>query len=170
MWKWHKERANLGTRFNWLQSQISDLDLKIRQQIDVCAQVCALKVPLEFAPAAAIDDDDDACTSTAARIRPLIFVSNRKLVRTAGTFKYVQLLLGCYSNELIVCCRWNNKMRQLSTIHCGCSPPFSACILCTGRTNNVDTPVDVCTGNIRELYAPLDPGVHSMLTLPSGII
>lgn len=85
MWKWYKERANLGARFNWLQSQVSDLDYKIRQQIDVCSQVRALKTPLEFAI-------DDPCTSTCARVRPLVSrPSQRKLVRTAGIFRYVRV-------------------------------------------------------------------------------
>jgi hypothetical protein len=53
-------------------------------------------------------------------------------------------------------------------MHCGCSPPFGACVLCTGRTNNVDTPPDPCSQTTRERYAILDPALHHVLSDSNG--
>uniref|UniRef100_A0A914WIV9 PEHE domain-containing protein n=1 Tax=Plectus sambesii TaxID=2011161 RepID=A0A914WIV9_9BILA len=143
-WKWHRERSSLASRYNWLMSQISDLDYKIRQQVDVCSQLQARKRPLDFEqpPSPSASDADQTC----ARVRALRSRPERKLVRTAGTF------------------RWNNKTKRLATVHCGCSPPFGACVLCTGRTNNVDVPPDPCSQTTRERYAIVDPALHPVLS------
>jgi hypothetical protein len=84
-WKWHRERTSLGSRYNWLMSQISDLDYKIRQQVDVCNQLHARKQPLDFEspPSPSTSDSDLTC----ARLRPLRSRPERKLVKTAGTFR-----------------------------------------------------------------------------------
>ncbi|XP_046397200.1 uncharacterized protein LOC124164072 [Ischnura elegans] len=48
-WKWAQERAWVGSRWTWLQAQISDLEYRIRQHSDIHRQIRASKGPLVFA-------------------------------------------------------------------------------------------------------------------------
>lgn len=43
-WKWLLDRARVGSRWTWLQAQISELEYKIQQLTDVHRQIRASKV------------------------------------------------------------------------------------------------------------------------------
>lgn len=43
-WKWLVDRARVGSRWTWLQAQISELEYKIQQLTDVHRQIRASKV------------------------------------------------------------------------------------------------------------------------------
>lgn len=43
-WKWLVDRARVGSRWTWLQAQISDLECKIQQLTDIHRQIRASKV------------------------------------------------------------------------------------------------------------------------------
>ncbi|XP_030643479.1 KAT8 regulatory NSL complex subunit 1-like protein [Chanos chanos] len=42
-WKWHRERAEIGSRWTWLQLRISELECKIQQLDDLHRQILATK-------------------------------------------------------------------------------------------------------------------------------
>ncbi|XP_060224533.1 KAT8 regulatory NSL complex subunit 1-like protein isoform X4 [Meriones unguiculatus] len=44
-WKWLVDRARVGSRWTWLQAQISELEYKIQQLTDIHRQIRASKVP-----------------------------------------------------------------------------------------------------------------------------
>lgn len=44
-WKWLVDRAQVGSRWTWLQAQISELEYKIQQLTDIHRQIRASKVP-----------------------------------------------------------------------------------------------------------------------------
>lgn len=43
-WKWLVDRARVGSRWTWLQAQISELEYKIQQLTDIHRQIRASKV------------------------------------------------------------------------------------------------------------------------------
>ncbi|XP_076091478.1 KAT8 regulatory NSL complex subunit 1-like isoform X3 [Mytilus galloprovincialis] len=45
-WKWASERANVASRWTWLQAQVSDLEYRIRQQSEIYKQIRHTKGPV----------------------------------------------------------------------------------------------------------------------------
>ena len=43
IWKWAEERAFIAAKWTWLQSQIADLEYRIRQNSDIRSQVRSSK-------------------------------------------------------------------------------------------------------------------------------
>lgn len=62
--------------------------------------------------------------------------------------------------------RFNKKAHRLSTVHCGCSPPYSPCVMCCGRTNNIQTQPDIAGLSVPEKYALIDHDYHIVLSDP----
>lgn len=48
LWRWAEDRASLASRWIWLQSQIADLDYKIRQANDLRKHIKNTKVPIRL--------------------------------------------------------------------------------------------------------------------------
>lgn len=48
MWKWYDERCGLASRWSWLQAQITDLDTKLRKQIELFRDLRAKKGFVSF--------------------------------------------------------------------------------------------------------------------------
>ncbi|XP_060526021.1 KAT8 regulatory NSL complex subunit 1 [Cylas formicarius] len=165
LWKYSTERAAIAARWTWLQSQISDLEYRIRQHTELHKQIRASKGPVR------LDGDDDVATSSGAvngyrgqlpgapknldgdaerqcaRTRPLAGFRKRKLLQVAGLHAV------------------SKKAARPSTVRCSCVPP-SSCALCTGRADPTYPRDSPDTLSKTEKVSLLDPGFHPVLSLP----
>uniref|UniRef100_A0A8C4T5J3 KAT8 regulatory NSL complex subunit 1-like n=1 Tax=Erpetoichthys calabaricus TaxID=27687 RepID=A0A8C4T5J3_ERPCA len=55
-WQWAEQRAALGSRWAWLQAQVSDLEYRIRQQTELCRHTRTSKVPVVLGEAPSSDE------------------------------------------------------------------------------------------------------------------
>ncbi|XP_051968440.1 KAT8 regulatory NSL complex subunit 1-like [Xyrauchen texanus] len=193
-----QERASIIGHWAWLQTQISDLEYRIRQQVDIYRQLRASKGPVELGDSApscqrlinirtkedvlttpisqnstgpqshltdrsksgisisSVTEMSDTCSSspdnsfTAARIRPLVSCSRRRLIHP-NTFHNL-----------------NGKVQRVSF-----SPPpacdlNSSCVMCGGAhpLSKLDLPYE-CP--LLERVAHQDRSVHPVLSMQSDV-
>ncbi|MCJ8746531.1 hypothetical protein PDJAM_G00142960 [Pangasius djambal] len=167
-WQWMRARAWLGSRWVWLQAQVSELEYGIRALTELYTQLRQGKVsqlravhsvpetPLRaprFSPAAPdcrfrkrqAEDSTPSSqtphspTSSAARIRPLLRQCRHRLIRLEGC-----PALGA----------------KVVTLPCCCEPP-AVCVLC-------DPPHPAAEERSRwRCQKALDQRIHPVLSMPS---
>lgn len=178
-WRYANDRAAVAVRWMWLQSQMTDLDYRIRQYSDLHKRIRLNKgrvalggaspprnIPtspsavngyrgqLPGASPLSVKTDPASGASTSdpqcSRTRPLTNFRKRKLLQTWGL-------------HLV-----SKKAARSSTVRCGCTPPGTQCALCTGRTDPTrprDLPEHLSKS---ERVALLDPCYHSAFSFPEG--
>ncbi|XP_054751314.2 KAT8 regulatory NSL complex subunit 1-like isoform X1 [Lytechinus pictus] len=85
-----------------------------------------------------------------ARTRPVRSFRKRKLIRSTGLYQ--------------VC----SKSQKLSSVHCGCFPPRTPCVMCGGQFNNLEQH-DADQIPSDERVASLEYAFHSVLSFPEEI-
>ncbi|XP_075222382.1 non-specific lethal 1 isoform X2 [Lycorma delicatula] len=159
IWRWAHDRAEVASKWAWLQAQVSDLEYRIRQHTEFHRQIRTAKgsVVLQGEDPVVVNGyhgADSATTATSSsRTRPLVrsLFGKRKLLQTEGLHIVYK------------------KAARPATLRCGCRPPDPPCALCTGRsdpTHPRDHP-DLLTVN--ERIALLDPAFHPVLSFPNDV-
>ncbi|KAF7280354.1 hypothetical protein GWI33_006130 [Rhynchophorus ferrugineus] len=186
LWKYSTDRAAIASRWTWLQSQISDLEYRIRQHTDIHKQIRNEKGSVQLG-----DGQSGATTETYLGTEGESKIGSTDNVSTVNG--YLGQLPGAVGmrtendkEDCQQCARTrplvNFKKRRLlqvaglhavskkaarpSTVRCSCVPSQEPCALCTGRidpTNPRDPPE---TLGKAEKIALLDPGFHPVLSLP----
>ncbi|MGH0136760.1 UNVERIFIED_CONTAM: hypothetical protein FKN15_016874 [Acipenser sinensis] len=54
-WQWVEQRATVGSRWSWLQAQVSDLEYRIRQQTELYRHIRTNKVPVVLCEAPSLE-------------------------------------------------------------------------------------------------------------------
>ncbi|EDV93499.1 GH18240 [Drosophila grimshawi] len=181
VWRYSRDRANIALRWSWLCTQVSDLDMKIRQHNDVYNDLCRSegKVLLESTPAPKngykdqqqqqlqlqqqqqlqslpMDGDQQATSAgdhLCSRARPLMLSEfrKRKLFQTTNMHTI------------------SKKAARPSNIKCGCQWPQVPCTLCTGRPDPT-APRDLPETLMPQIrVALLDPGYHPVLSFSNDV-
>uniref|UniRef100_A0A0K8TGK7 PEHE domain-containing protein n=2 Tax=Lygus hesperus TaxID=30085 RepID=A0A0K8TGK7_LYGHE len=158
LWRWAEDRASIASRWIWLQSQIADLDYKIRQVNDIRRQIKTNKGPVKLEN----QPPSECVEETCARVRPLNRASftKRKVVTLSGSL------------------RGNKRANRPSSVRCSCrgvtllagGMTEHSCGLCAGRLLDPTGPRDPLEMNpVNERVALLDPGFHPQLSFPSDV-
>ncbi|KAF5270979.1 hypothetical protein FQA39_LY08282 [Lamprigera yunnana] len=177
-WRYAVERSAIASRWMWLQSQISDLEYRIRLCTDLHKQIRMNKGAVTLGgsspphisvsptivngyrgqlPGASPLSSKSTETANGAvangelqctRCRPLVSFRKRKLLQTYGLHIA------------------SKKAARSSTIRCGCSALHLQCALCNGRTDPT-RPREI-TDNLSksERISLLDPSFHPVFSLP----
>uniref|UniRef100_A0A1I8PXL1 PEHE domain-containing protein n=1 Tax=Stomoxys calcitrans TaxID=35570 RepID=A0A1I8PXL1_STOCA len=158
-WRYSRDRAAIASRWSWLLSQISDLEIKIRQHSDLHQEIVKSKGPVTCfaenglkaeAKVGEINKEDIEGSCRTRGFVPALF-RKRKLVQT--------------TNMHII----SKKAARPSTIKCGCQWPLHPCALCTGRTDPT-APRDLPdTMMMSDRIALLDPGYHPVLSFRENV-
>lgn len=159
IWRWAHDRAEIASKWTWLQAQVSDLEYRIRQHTEYHRQIRTSKrvVVLQGEDPVVVNGyhgaDSAATATSSSRTRPLVrsLFGKRKLLYMEGLHNV------------------SKKAARPATLRCGCRPPDPPCALCTGRadpTHPRDHP-DLLTVN--ERIALLDPAFHPVLSFPSDV-
>ncbi|XP_075146762.1 non-specific lethal 1 isoform X2 [Haematobia irritans] len=153
-WRYSRDRAAIASRWSWLLSQISDLEIKIRQHSDLYQEIVKSKGPVTCMEADSKQiklHDDNAESSCRTRgYMPTLF-RKRKLIQTTNMHTI------------------SKKAARPSTIKCGCQWPLHPCALCTGRTDPT-APRDLPdTMMMSDRIALLDPGYHPVLSFRENV-
>ncbi|XP_014259185.1 KAT8 regulatory NSL complex subunit 1 isoform X2 [Cimex lectularius] len=166
-WRWLEERANLASRWTWLQSQIADLEYRIRQQNEIRRQIRVAKGIVKL-------ESDNSCEdgTTCARVRPLSHTNfnKRKVVQLSGFHRH------------------NKKVARPASLRCACRGGLSSgasivgsvssnggntnehsCGLCTGRAEPTCPRDPLEFAPVQERVALLDPTFHPVLSFPSDV-
>ncbi|KAG5670987.1 hypothetical protein PVAND_001212 [Polypedilum vanderplanki] len=167
-YKYAKDRGAVASRWCWLATQISEVDIKIRQCNDYRRFVREGKGVVELETKSveghelpgnnlsatySAESENDEGENTSARIRPFVKSKfrKRKLVRIAHLHQT------------------SEKAARPSTLKCGCSWPLQPCALCTARLD--PTAPRECTDILPETerVALLDPCFHPVLSFPEDV-
>lgn len=146
IWKWAKDRSKLAARWTWLQAQIADLSFRIRGQNEALMLARASKKPPipPFNP-------EYSCSRTvplSSEFRKRRLIKSSKILSDS-----------------------NKKSVRFSDVSCVCSslPQTNApCLSCNGRYNYLKR-LDGENAPLLERASLLDPGCHSVLSLPDDI-
>ncbi|XP_028846386.1 KAT8 regulatory NSL complex subunit 1-like [Denticeps clupeoides] len=157
-WWWVEQRAWLGSRWVWLQAQVSELEYKIRALTELYTHLRQVKARLlpdtqhrasrpspalpnpAFRSSSAGDAlrmtraDDAQLLPSAARVCPLPRQRRHKLIRVEGSVAL--------------------RSKPVA-LPCACEPPV-VCVLCAGSSSRPPSEKEECTG--------LDLCVHPVLT------
>lgn len=175
MWRYLNDRAAIALRWSWLCTQVSDLEMKIRQHTDVYNDMCRSKgdVLLEPTPAPKngykeqaagagagtalpaeqqLTEDGTPADWLCSRTRPLVLSAfrKRKLFQTINMHTI------------------SKKAARPSNIKCGCQCPQVPCTICTGRPDPTaprELPETLMPQN---RVALLDPTYHPVLSFTDG--
>ena len=63
-WRWSEDRAQIASRWTWLQAQVSDLEYRIRQQTDIHKQIRLKKGNVTLGETPVIVDNSGVATET----------------------------------------------------------------------------------------------------------
>jgi len=146
-------------RWSWLCSQLTDLEMKIRQHSDLFSELTQSKGEVQLAktspplppPANGIKEEPSG-DYLCSRARPLVLSEfhKRKLFQTTNMHTI------------------SKKAARPSNIKCGCQWPQVPCTLCTGRTDPTAPRDLVETMMPANRVALLDAGYHPVLSFASG--
>lgn len=147
-WRWSRDRAQVISRWTWLQAQVSDLEYKIRQHGDLHRQLRAVKNPIIQPPNSLAEDN----SMRAARCIPYINTQDRrhKIVRIANTPS-----LGPKGSKVIM-------------MPCQCAQSGRQCAICAGH-HNYFKPMDIHTYCRKERAAQVDKSFHPVLSFTRGM-
>ncbi|XP_066142236.1 KAT8 regulatory NSL complex subunit 1 isoform X1 [Euwallacea fornicatus] len=186
LWKYSVDRAAIAARWTWVQSQISDLEYRIRQHADLYQQVRSSKSPVRLENVALKPqpvlsqseiaghhdygasplDSTNASTALNGYLGQLPGAQagkgqeNESCARTRplGSFTKRRLLqvAGLYAVS--------KKAARPSTVRCSCVASKTVCALCTFRTDPTHPRDSPDTLSKAEKVALLDPGFHPVLS------
>jgi len=156
-YRWLQRRSEHGSQWGWIQSQISDLEFKIRQQTEMYKAYREAKGAVTLAEpprnqnkrkydGEASSEDDSTCSRT----RPVSRFKRRKLLDT-------------YSIHHV-----NQKLNKPSSVICSCVLPDEWCVLCLGRRHSRLT-ADIHTQSREECTALLDHSYHTVLSSQNSV-
>ncbi|XP_003424599.1 KAT8 regulatory NSL complex subunit 1 isoform X2 [Nasonia vitripennis] len=186
-WRYAQDRANVAARWTWLQTQISDLEYKIRQHNEMQRQIRTAKglVMLEAeSPSAAVNgysgllpgstlgrgcSYDGATTSmpstseagTSASTGGFGSSRTRPFVRSMYRKRKLVQLDGLH--EL------SKKAARPATIRCSCDGSHAPCAVCTGRTDPCPSHDALELLSTPERIAAVDPSFHPVLSMPDDV-
>lgn len=192
LWKYSTDRAAIAARWTWLQSQISDLEYRIRQHTELHKQIRAAKGAVQLgdvvirpkpvqSQSEIAGHHDYGVTSTETSYGPTAVNGYLGQLPGATTSKPEENEEDCQR-----CARArplaNFRKRRLlqvaglhaiskkaarpSTVRCSCVPSRVPCALCTGRADPTHPRDPPDTLGKAEKVALLDPGFHPVLSLP----
>nr|XP_036673446.1 uncharacterized protein LOC118877700 isoform X1 [Drosophila suzukii] len=160
VWRYSKDRAAIALRWSWLCSQLTDLEMKIRQHSDLFSELTQSKGEVQLAktspplppPANGIKEEPSG-DYLCSRARPLVLSEfhKRKLFQTTNMHTI------------------SKKAARPSNIKCGCQWPQVPCTLCTGRTDPTAPRDLVETMMPANRVALLDAGYHPVLSFASDV-
>lgn len=159
-WKWAEERALIAAKWTWLQSQMADLEYKIRQQSDAKRNVRTAKGAIKFqAEQVSSPNLPNGCNnsekgeSSCSRTRGLVRSSfgKRKLLQVNGLH------------------RTSKKAARSASLRCSCSSSLPGCGLCTGRSEPGQPQEPLSTLPVSQRVGYLDPGFHPVLSFPQDV-
>ncbi|XP_039494805.1 putative GPI-anchored protein pfl2 isoform X8 [Drosophila santomea] len=163
VWRYSRDRAGIALRWSWLCSQLTDLEMKIRQHSDLYLDLTQSKgeVQLEstaktspsLPPSANGIREEPGSDYLCSRARPLVLSEfrKRKLFQTTNMHTI------------------SKKAARPSNIKCGCQWPQVPCTLCTGRTDPTAPRDLVETMMPQNRVALLDAGYHPVLSFASDV-
>ncbi|KQS39024.1 uncharacterized protein LOC6553106 isoform X3 [Drosophila erecta] len=163
VWRYSRDRAGIALRWSWLCSQLTDLEMKIRQHSDLYLDLTQSKgeVQLEstaktspsLPPPANGIKEEPGSDYLCSRARPLVLSEfrKRKLFQTTNMHTI------------------SKKAARPSNIKCGCQWPQVPCTLCTGRTDPTAPRDLVETMMPQNRVALLDAGYHPVLSFASDV-
>ncbi|KAH8363087.1 hypothetical protein KR084_005229 [Drosophila pseudotakahashii] len=163
VWRYSRDRAGIALRWSWLCSQLTDLEMKIRQHSDLYSELTQSKgeVQLEataktsppLAPPANGLKEEPSGDYLCSRARPLVLSEfhKRKLFQTTNMHTI------------------SKKAARPSNIKCGCQWPQVPCSLCTGRADPTAPRDLVETMMPANRVALLDAGYHPVLSFASDV-
>ncbi|CAA9993784.1 unnamed protein product, partial [Nesidiocoris tenuis] len=162
LWRWAEDRASLASRWIWLQSQIADLDYKIRQANDLRKHIKNTKVPIRLE-----EPPTDCGDETCARVRPLkrVNFSKRRLV---GLRSVLRLSKRAASRPATVRC----SCRSRTVLPGGAGVSDHSCVLCSSRQGADPTgPRDPLEhlAPVHDRVSLLDPSYHPQSSFPSDV-
>ncbi|XP_017083714.2 uncharacterized protein LOC108116378 isoform X3 [Drosophila eugracilis] len=163
VWRYSRDRAQIALRWSWLCSQLTDLEMKIRQHSDLFMELTQSKgeVQLEataktspsLPPPANGNKEEPSSDYLCSRARPLVLSEfrKRKLFQTTNMHTI------------------SKKAARPSNIKCGCQWPQVPCTLCTGRTDPTAPRDLVETMMPANRVALLDAGYHPVLSFTRDV-
>nr|NP_001163622.1 non-specific lethal 1, isoform E [Drosophila melanogaster]NP_001262613.1 non-specific lethal 1, isoform P [Drosophila melanogaster]ACZ94918.1 non-specific lethal 1, isoform E [Drosophila melanogaster]AGB95993.1 non-specific lethal 1, isoform P [Drosophila melanogaster] len=163
VWRYSRDRAAIALRWSWLCSQLTDLEMKIRQHSDLYMDLTQSKGEIQLEstaktspslaqPANGIKEEPGS-DYLCSRARPLVLSEfrKRKLFQTTNMHTI------------------SKKAARPSNIKCGCQWPQVPCTLCTGRTDPTAPRDLVETMMPQNRVALLDAGYHPVLSFASDV-
>lgn len=184
-WKYATDRAAIGAKWTWLQSQIADLEYKIRQYSELYRKIRASKDPVKLGdaspphtmsapsspnclngyrgtlPGATVrNGESTASASAAAGSKSPEYQCAR--TRPLVNFRKRKLMqvTGLHSVS--------KKADRPATMRCGCTPPTITCALCTGRVDPTRPRDHAEYLSRNESLGLLDPSYHPVFSLNDG--
>ncbi|XP_065361059.1 uncharacterized protein nsl1 isoform X2 [Calliphora vicina] len=155
-WRYSRDRAAIASRWSWLLSQISDLEIKIRQHSELHQEIVRSKGmvtcggQIDTNTAAEQDSEEQMGSCRTRGYVPSLF-RKRKLIQTTNIHTI------------------SKKAARPSTIKCGCQWPLHPCALCTGRLDPT-APRDLPdTMMMSDRIALLDSGYHPVLSFRENV-
>ncbi|KAM7359603.1 non-specific lethal 1 isoform 2-T6 [Cochliomyia hominivorax] len=153
-WRYSRDRAAIASRWSWLLSQISDLEIKIRQHSELHQEILRSKGPVTCDNTTSTteqDNDEELIGSCRTRGYVPSLFRKRKLIQTTNIHTI------------------SKKAARPSTIKCGCQWPLHPCALCTGRLDPT-APRDLPdTMMMSDRIALLDSGYHPVLSFRENV-
>ncbi|CAH1390885.1 unnamed protein product [Nezara viridula] len=157
-WKWAEERALIAAKWTWLQSQIADLEYRIRQHTDIRRQVRSSKGSLKFQEEQTSHNLPNGCNSekgegSCSRTRGLVSSSfgKRRILQLSGLH------------------RTSKKAARNAGLRCSCNTSLPGCGLCTSRSEPGQPAEPLSTLPVSQRVAYLDPGFHPVLSFAHDV-
>ncbi|KAI8129024.1 KAT8 regulatory NSL complex subunit 1 [Lucilia cuprina] len=156
-WRYSRDRAAIASRWSWLLSQISDLEIKIRQHSELHQEIIRSKGLVTCGGGGGdnskvgeqVNEEQMGSCRTRGYV-PSLF-RKRKLIQTTNIHTI------------------SKKAARPSTIKCGCQWPLHPCALCTGRLDPT-APRDLPdTMMMSDRIALLDSGYHPVLSFRENV-
>ncbi|KAH1012608.1 KAT8 regulatory NSL complex subunit 1 [Dendroctonus ponderosae] len=194
LWKYSTERASIAARWTWLQSQISDLEYRIRQHAELNKRLTTVKgvielgevvirpKPVQSQPEIAGHHDYGASPVESTNVSmPLNGYVGQLPGATGSKSSDDDDCQYCARTRPLV----NFKKRRLlqigglhavsknaarpSTVRCNCMVLKNPCALCTGRADPTHPRDSTDTLGSAEKVVLLDPCYHRVLSAPEDI-
>ncbi|XP_039282706.1 LOW QUALITY PROTEIN: KAT8 regulatory NSL complex subunit 1 [Nilaparvata lugens] len=168
-WRWAVERAEVASRWGWMQAQIWDLDYRIKKMSDAQAGLRLAKGEVRLLGPEPTDeaivvngyhsgggssDLSAGGSGGSSRTRPLVrsVFGKRKLVHADGAGVR------------------GKKSARPTTVRCGCQvPPQTPCIMCDPPRPTPSAHPHHDLMSVNERIAMLDPAFHPVLSFPSDV-
>ncbi|XP_050293244.1 KAT8 regulatory NSL complex subunit 1 isoform X2 [Anthonomus grandis grandis] len=190
LWKYSTDRAAIASRWTWIQSQISDLEYRIRQHTELHKKIRAAKgavklgevivrsPPVQSESEIAGHHDygvspisTDASTAINGYVGQLPGASSPQKHPEPDDCQYcarTRPLTGFRKRRLLQIAGLHavsKKAARPSTVRCNCVIPNAPCALCTGRVDPTHPRDSPETLGKSEKVALLDPAYHPVLSL-----
>ncbi|XP_014211913.1 KAT8 regulatory NSL complex subunit 1 [Copidosoma floridanum] len=197
-WRWAQDRASVAARWTWLHAQISDLEFRIRQHTELQRQMrstkgpVVLEIPAVTASTSAMLGSAPSSLSSSSSfvVEPTLngysgVLPGTTTGRTCGFEAELEPAAASLSSSR---CRpyvrhvfrkrklvqlkglhlFSKKAARPASIKCNCDGRLACCALCTGRKDPTFGQ-DVELMSVQERLALVDPGFHSVLSMPDEV-